>query len=461
MKLALFILLCLGSTARAGVCTWMVGTLAPNYRDIINRQAGRAKFVDREAVRKVLRLKRSDCSTPDGERLANEALVAAVEHHSGRIGAVLPISGKDRERGLAMKQGIEAALGNEASRLIVKDSLSSPFAAERALAELLFLDNVALVLAGGSKVELDRMIPWADGLLIPLLVLGPDKVNLLNSRFASRVYPSERSLAGALAFTANTRGWKRVQIFRPDEGQGDRLIREFIDEAKRKGIELPPLVTYRSGDANTLDQAVRTVFQIDAPDRREELQKLLRDGEKRAKERGLAFDSRTVFLKPLPTCDAILLPDHFRTVRHLSKILAYHGVGKLPMMGGPSWRTSALMEPPDPNLTGSVFADFMGFYDALPEGLTVPGSAFFADPASAATADFGIIGHRAGRIALAAIEGVESRRRVPDRMGSLSSIDANLFGPGPVFASGNQSRWPAFVFTVGLDKLDVMPWLGN
>ncbi len=460
MKRLLLVFLFSWIAQGASLCPWITGTLAPNYRDLIKRQPNRVELLNREAVRQVLRLRPSDCGRESGETKAQEAFRVAVEAHSGKIGAILPLTGRDAAKGRAMRKGMETAMGAAlAGRLIVKDSASSPWVAERQLAELLFKDNVAIVLAGGSRTELDRLVPWADGLLMPLLILSSDKVSLDGARFAFRVFPSEKRLGMALAAAAQQRGLKRLAVLRPDEGQSDRLIKHFQDEAKKRGLEIRPAVFYRSGDAASLDQAVRTLYQIDSKARAEEFDKMREDGEKKAKERGLAFDPRTVFLKPVIEVDGILVPDHFRTLRHLTKILAYHGVPRTPLFGSQSWRSSALLEPPDPMLTGSVFADFMGSYDALPEGIRVPGDGFFAEPSQATDADFGAVGFRAARIADSAITSGETRRKLPETLSRLSDLDSGLYGMGAVFNDSHETRWPVFLFTIGTDKLEVMPML--
>ncbi len=446
------------SSYASSVCPWITGTLAPNYRDIINRQPKRTQYVDREAVRKVLRIRPSECGTSSGEARAEEAFRAAVESHSGRVGAILPLTGRDAERGKAYRKGIEAALG-AAGKLLVRDSTSTPAGAEQGLVDLLFKEDVTLIIAGGGRAELDRIMPWADNLLVPILVLGPETVSLQGNRFAFRVYPSEKRLGMALAAVAQQKGLKRISILRPDEGQSDRLIKHFLDEAKRRGLETKPAVFYRSGDAASLDRAVRTLFQIDPKARAEEMQKMTAEAEQKAKERGLAFDARSVILKPIVETDAILLPDHFRVVRHFTKLMSYHGSPRIPLLGPQSWRSSAILEPPEPMLLGSIFADFMGSYDALPEGIRVPGDGYFAEPSLALEADFSSIAFRAGRVAEAAVASNEHRRKLPDFLAKLSDLDAGLYGPGSVFTDSHDTRWPVFLFTIGNDKLDVAPMI--
>ena len=108
-------------------------------------------------------------------------------------------------------------------------------------------------------------------------------------------------------------------------------------------------------------------------------------------------------------------------------------------------------------LKGSIFVDFMGSYQALPEALRMKGEGFFAEPALAEGADFAAIGFRAARIADTASVAGDSRRNIPEALKRLSDLDAGLYGPGPVFDDNHHTRWPTFLFTIGTDKLDVMP----
>lgn len=447
---------------RLSYCQWFTTRLGPRYREFLMRQPNPRRFTERTVVREVLRLRADQCGKAAVEASARELFPRVVDENSGKIGVLLPLTGPGAEVGLALRKGLEIALGAQATRLVVRDTGGDARKAEEAMADVLFRENVLLVVAGGPSATVAPLIPWSEALVVPLIVLAGEKASLGNSRFAFRVFPREHDMAQALVDSAQQRGLHRLGVLRSDDGGSDALIANLRALGSYAAIEFVPPVDYKSGDYRSMESAVRTLFRIDRSERSDEYSRLARNGRRRAEEAGMPFDPRSVILKPIVEIDGLVIPDNFRIVRHFAKLLKFHGVKKLTLLGDTGWRSSGLFQPPEPFLEGSIFADFIGSYAKLPTGIAIAAAGDFPDPRDASVADFAFIGWRSGRVLDMVMRLETARRKVPRALSLLPSPDTTLFGGGPLFDDGRAARWPVYVFTVGKDRftMEDAPYMG-
>lgn len=447
---------------RLSYCQWFTSRLGPRYREFLLRQPNPRRFTQRPQVRQALSLKADQCGKSAIETAARELFPRVVDENSGKIGVLLPITGPDAETGLALKRGLENGLGAQAQRLVVRDTASDARKAEEGLADLLFRENVLLVVAGGPSASVAPLVPWSEALVLPLVVLAGEKAPLGSSRFAFRVFPRERDMAQALVEAAHQRGLRRLGVLRSDDGASDALIAGLRTAAAPASIAIGPSADYKSGDYKSMEAAVRTLFHIDRSERSGEYSRLARNARRRAEEAHVPFDPRSVILKAIVEFDGLVVPDNFRIVRHFAKLLKFHGVRKMTLLGDTGWRSAGLFQPPEPFLEGSLFADFIGSYAKLPPGIAIPAAGDFPDPREASAADFAFIGWRAGRVLELLLRLETSRRKVPRALALVPSPDAALFGGGAVFDADRAARWPVYVFSVGKDRLSLedAPYLG-
>jgi hypothetical protein len=448
---------------RMSYCEWFATRLGPRYREFLLRQPNPRRFTERTAVRQALSLRPHHCGNLAAESRAKELFPRVVDENSGKIGVLLPMTGPDAETGLALRKGLEAALGPDSARMLVRDTGSDARRAEEALAELLFRENVLLVVAGGPSSSIAPLVPWSEALVFPMIVLAGEKAPLGSSRFAFRVYPREQDMAYALVESARQRGLRRLGLLRPDDGSADALIAQVHAFGRAASLDIAAPVEYQSGDFRSMEAAVRTLFHIDRSQRAAEYARLVKNARRRAEEARVPFDPRSVILKPIVEIDGLLVPDNFRIVRHFAKLLKYHGVKRLVLFGDTGWRSAGLLSPPEPFLEGSFFADFIGAYSQLPPGIAISTAGDFPDPREASAADFALIGWRAGRILRLALRLETGRRKFPRALARLPSPDPDLFGGGPAFDETRAARWPVYVFSVGPNRLTMeeSPYFGT
>lgn len=350
MKWSFYILL-FSTIARAdfdeqvavSLCKWAANRLAPKYQALLDQVPGAQQYIGRELVRTLLKVRPADCETRETVYRAANTFDAVASQHSGKVGVLLPLVGKEEELSQALRSGIEAGFGDSSDKLIFRDA-STPAVAVESIAELLLKENVAMLIAGGDAATLNAISQWADALLLPVLFLASDEVNITKSRFAFRVYPRPQDMADALMETAKEKGWMRLGILRPEEGQADRLVIALSAAATKREIKMASF-DYKTGDYRSMDDAIRKLFFIDPQLRSEEFRRLKRAARLKAEALGVPFDPRSVILRALVEVDAVLIPNNFKIARNFATLMKFHGVPPIPLVGDMSWRSEGLVQP--------------------------------------------------------------------------------------------------------------------
>ncbi len=442
-------------------CQELVTRYVAPYKKLFALVPTGAYQPDGSSLDKLLAVTAADCDAKATRRAAALAVVAGVNQHSGKIGVILPLTGPRAKFANYIVHGLRAALAENNQKMedvvVLKDSVGQAKTAEARLSELIFHDKVTLVIGGMDAAEADLLAKWSKDLMVPVMLLARDREVTAASPFAFRVYPDEKRLAETLVNAAVKRGLKRIAIVRPDNHKSDKIADYFRKALAKAGGNVAFDLVFTPGNLDSMMGVGRQMFQIDAADRRDEFQRAYKKARKAAADENVPFDPRMVVLKPIVQFDAVFLPDDFRTVRHFAKLFKFNMVDKLPMIGNHEWRSPALVEPWDPFLEGSIFADFIGSYAKLPTGLATEtvGSPYFVRPQQVVITDFQLIGYRAGKAAriTAAQAAGKNRRQLNLVAGALVSDQPNFFGTGKVFDEERQSNWPTFLFSVAKDRI--------
>jgi hypothetical protein len=391
-----------------------------------------------------------------------QAVMTAINNHSGKVGVLLPLTGAQANLGNAILKGMQVAARDANvkfdTRFIVRDDTSKPDVAQKLLAQLYLYDQASLVIGGMDVASAKVLADWSTKLNLPVVLLTRDDAIHKTAPSAFRVYPSEIQLATALATAAREQQITRVAVLRPISGKSDRLAQEFADAFTKQGGVVTDKLPYNPTDYASLDALAKSLFKIDPVARRDEYQEAFRLAKKRAEKEGVPFDRRQVVLKPIINIDAVFIPDDFRTLRYFVKVFRYHGVQKLKMIGNHEWRSPALLDPPEELLNGSMFADFIGSYQDVPiQAPLAAGSPYFIQSQFVADVDFNLIGYRAGAVALHGFPQTTKRRAIPTFLSATTLPDGRLFKKGPGFYPDRTVVWPTFVFTIKENTLQMRP----
>ena len=348
---------------------------------------------------------------------------------------------------------------NAAAMTMAKDKLAK---LDEQLMNLLIGEGVSIIIAATDLPSEQHLITRAKSLDFPLMLLangGPDSD--MRGAPVFRVVPNISTMGQALAAAAVGRGFKKVAVFKPADGRADAMNTAFVKAFVGLGGSVGFLGSFTSGNFESKDTIVQEAFKINSPERREEHELLYQQMKLAATERGESFNPKLAILPPVIDFDAIFLPDDFRSVRHFAKILRYHGVKQMPLLGHQGWRSQGLLEPYDRFLEGSIFVDYVGSYGELPVSLnaaayTDTANTWFLAPEFSSTLDYQLIGYRAGSLSTPILLSQKSKRRkFAEFLRKAPNKQVGFFAGRSNFDEQQHSVWPAFIFTLKEGTLSV------
>ena len=285
--------------------------------------------------------------------------------------------------------------------------------------------------------------------MLPTLILNKDSTYVKHSPFVAQVFPQQEDLAKTLAREIERRNIRSVAILKPSSGKADLITTKLAEALDEKVIGVA-MIPYVSGDFGSMNSVAQEISGTDIADRREEYYDLFMERQKRAQDAKQPFNPRSVILKALPTADAVFIPDNFRIVKHFAHLLKYHGVRDVHLIGNNEWRASGLLYPWDRYLQGAFFADFVGSYNRIPEGIErkLDYSEYFVAPSQVVEVDFQLIGYRASAVATRVLDTPDLKRHKIIRELVGQRVDERYFPGAMAFNENRTSRWPTYVFRV-------------
>lgn len=177
------------------------------------------------------------------------------------VGALLPLSGRGREVGRQLLQGMQlAALDEGGPELAVEDTGGDPAAAAAAVASLTGNQRVVAVLGPVGSRTTEAAAGPAQRAGVPLLSFSAaEDVTSAGDRVFRFLY-SPRDELTALVGKARSRGLSRFVVLYPDHGYGRTLERLFDQEVAAAGGVYCEGVPYPPGTKSFVDY-VRLVLE--------------------------------------------------------------------------------------------------------------------------------------------------------------------------------------------------------
>ncbi|HYX33016.1 MAG TPA: ABC transporter substrate-binding protein [Oligoflexus sp.] len=440
------------------LCSKLFAKTVVAYQDLHRKLPPNAIVPANSPLAPLLGLHAEDCGQPGTMELIEKALTT----HNGKVALLLPFSKMPKSAGQDVLRSVHEWMQSKGlvpGRLIIwRDTEGNREKLERQLAHVIWVQGASIVIGGLFQNEAPFLTQWADRLRVPAIILnrrpeGPA------SKYTFYMGPDYRLLASGLTRYALGRNIKRVAIMAPQFSHDEALIAAFRAQAQHLRIQVTGPLIYNPADYSSIDGLLRKLFHIDDESRNEELLELVNKGKEAAEQLGVPFDAKSIVLPPVIDVDAILIADHFKNVRHLSKSMAFYGVKRLPLLGIPKWRAFELIEPADENLVGSVFVDYLGSYKQLPYGIQVPtvDKEYFAEGPAAGSVDLRLVVHHALFSALQALGGPRSPRYALYKKLETSAGPRESFLSGPqIFRADHSANWPTFLFGVGSGSISVL-----
>jgi ABC-type branched-subunit amino acid transport system substrate-binding protein len=177
------------------------------------------------------------------------------------VGALLPLSGRGREVGRQILQGMQlAALDEGGPELVVEDTAGNPSKTTAAVEALIGDQRVVAVLGpvGSRTTEAAAASTGRAG--VPLLSFSASEDTTSAGEQVFRFLYSPRDELTALVGKARARGLSRFVILYPDHGYGRTMERLFDQEVSAAGGVYCEGVAYPPGTKSFVDY-VRTVLE--------------------------------------------------------------------------------------------------------------------------------------------------------------------------------------------------------
>lgn len=343
-----------------------------------------------------------------------------------KIGVVLPpAAANEPALQLILEEYREALKRNGVDpekTLVVRRIEKKEEAALKAAAELVHLDRVSL-LVGVNSIHSAALAKIADPTQVPVFLVNPNAAHS-KSRQTMRVYPPMDRLAQKLLDVYLAAGVSHVTVLYPNGADLDL----FHDIKRLAGNRIYFMDTSYDPESKYLlervSQAVHRMAMV------------------RTKSQ------------------AVLILDNFKMVRHMVNMIRTGlGDGNVVISGNQQWRSPALVTPREEALEGALFVDFIGNYTDLPPALAAPTpeSPLFTTAQVASKLDYQLIGHRLGTLSSAVIRSMWSRQRIATELQELHNSWDNYFPPTEmVFDQNRDSSWPAFLFRVKGESIEIV-----
>lgn len=177
------------------------------------------------------------------------------------VGALLPLSGRGREVGRQLLQGMQlAALDEGGPELVVEDSAGNPATAKAAAESLVGERGVVAVLGPVASRTTEAAAEATSPAGVPLLSFSASEEVSSGGPEVFRFLYSPRDELAALVGKARAQGLSRFVILYPDHGYGRTMERLFDQEVSAAGGIYCEGVAYPPGTKSFVEH-VRTVLE--------------------------------------------------------------------------------------------------------------------------------------------------------------------------------------------------------
>lgn len=403
---------------------------------------------------RVLGFKGSQCTDENYDYVMDMGL-QILESHTGKIGVLLttPDVGS---KSYAITEGIKfaASSSKKLDKFVFQSIGEARGAILKGLSELIFVHRVGIIIGGSNPTENQTVHKYIKSLMIVFLGIGD--FNPEPNPWYFRVNPSSKQLSEKIVSNLFSERISKFSVIGPVSVAGS--IVDLVSIAQKKGLQIMKQITYAPDNFASIDDAIRKLFNIDPSVRAEELKLLIEQKKAEADTSGLAFKPSEVTFPPIKDFEALVILDDFRTVRHVLKLIKYHGVTGLKFFGNHQWRSPNLITPRDKLLGKSIFVDFVGKYNQLPFPVeTLKDNPYFVPPYSVPHIDYKLIGYRAAGIAMASLDFPDQRHRTWSNDFLTKSISQAGFPDGLAFDSERQALWPVYSLVTGPEGISLTP----
>jgi len=274
------------------------------------------------------------------------ALLAKIEMRGEvaptKIGVILPLSGPYKAYGEQIRTGIEFALRSQGAPLqpgqqppprievVYRDTRGDAEGAKAAIERLMYEDHVIAVIGGVITAEVDAAALAADELGLPFVGFSRTEGFAAASEWVFRDMLTNSAIADALVdFTMGTRGMRNFAVLHPEIEYGEEMRDLFWQRVEERGGKIRGVESYPQ-ETTTFSEPIRNLVQkqniVDRAEYQRKLNELRARGIKDARKRRNALEKIKASISPVIEFEALLVPDHWKTVALVAPALAFEDV---------------------------------------------------------------------------------------------------------------------------------------
>jgi branched-chain amino acid transport system substrate-binding protein len=299
--------------------------------------------------------------------------IKSTEHFpvdAKKVGAILPLSGKNASVGQRALAALRLGLGlNEASpslSIALYDSQGDAALAAAGVQKLLKDNSVIAIFGGLSAKEASAISEKADFFEVPFFAFSQKSGLTDNSEYTFRnAVTAEMQVDKLAEFSFQKLSLKRFAILYPNDAYGVEFANKFWDQVLARGGVITAAQAYdpKSSDLNVyVQKMVGTYYGDDRPDEykqkikelKEKKAKKIADGVKKNSRENEAKES---LLDPVVDFDAIFIPDSGRALGQAMAFLKSNDVQNLTYLGTNLWNTPDLVRRAGPHNQHLFFVD--------------------------------------------------------------------------------------------------------
>lgn len=281
-----------------------------------------------------------------------------------RVGAILPLSGRQETIGRAIADGLQMGVKNAGSStevdVVLADSGPSEESAIQAFERLVFEEKVMGIVGPPSGAQAEVLAKKAGEFGIPYIATAA-RPGLLekggNFVFRLALTP-ERQVRALVGYAKDRLSARRFAILFPEDNFGKEFASEFFKAVKDFEGEVTAAESYRVGQTDFKVQ-LENMLGLGFPGfRKSEYETLYKELEEKLQRKPSRKESEEL-LKPVLDFDVIFIPESAKTlgqiVPALSSILVNE---KMPQLMGPAtWKNSETLLRTGQYLDNAIFVD--------------------------------------------------------------------------------------------------------
>lgn len=277
---------------------------------------------------------------------------------SYKIGALLPLSGRQAELGRAVADGLSLAFQGKKVELVLADTGPSRDSLKTAFERLVLEDRVMMVVGplGGEDGEL--VAQWSVQSGVPNVNLSARSGLLEHGNYVFRTaLTPEKQVRALVRYSREKLGAKRFAVLFPEDNFGETYAKEYFNAVRSMGGEITAAESYdpKQTDFKTIiENMIGTAF----PNfRRTEAANLIQSETTKVSRELTAREKARLQLPPIVDFDILFIPDTYRPLGQIVPALLYADVSQPVLMGPATWRNQQLLARAGQYLNNAIFVD--------------------------------------------------------------------------------------------------------